>query len=138
MKKFLQNLEYKMQRWMQGRYGYDELSKVLLIATFAIMCISCLPRLHFLYIASITLFIYSYARIFSRNIGKRRNELYEYYKLKSGISSVFSLSKRKWYDRKTHRYFKCKSCGANLRVPKHKGKIEITCPKCGKKETRKT
>ena len=29
-----------------------------------------------------------------------------------------------------YKYFKCKSCGAKLRVPKHKGKITITCPKC--------
>ena len=30
----------------------------------------------------------------------------------------------------TYKYFKCKSCGVKLRVPKHKGKITITCPKC--------
>ena len=32
-----------------------------------------------------------------------------------------------------HRYFTCKSCGTICRVPAGKGKIEITCPKCGSK-----
>lgn len=32
-----------------------------------------------------------------------------------------------------HRYFKCQDCGTMCRVPKGKGKIVITCPKCGAK-----
>lgn len=32
--------------------------------------------------------------------------------------------------RKTHRFFKCPECGVTVRVPKGKGKIKITCPKC--------
>ncbi len=30
-----------------------------------------------------------------------------------------------------HKYFTCESCGAVCRVPKGKGKIMITCPRCG-------
>ena len=40
--------------------------------------------------------------------------------------------------RKTHRYYKCQICKHWLRVPKGKGKIEITCPVCKYKIKRKT
>ena len=30
-----------------------------------------------------------------------------------------------------HRYFKCRNCGTMCRVPRGKGKIVITCPRCG-------
>ena len=32
---------------------------------------------------------------------------------------------------KEHRYFRCPSCGQQLRVPKGKGKITVTCRSCG-------
>ena len=28
-------------------------------------------------------------------------------------------------------YFRCPQCGQQLRVPRGRGKISITCPKCG-------
>ncbi len=31
---------------------------------------------------------------------------------------------------KTHKIYKCKSCGQTLRVPKGKGKVKVTCPVC--------
>jgi uncharacterized C2H2 Zn-finger protein len=36
------------------------------------------------------------------------------------------------------RFFKCPSCRHNLRVPKGKGHIFITCPQCGERFKRKT
>ena len=33
--------------------------------------------------------------------------------------------------RKTYRYFSCPHCRQQVRVPKGRGKISITCPKCG-------
>ena len=45
-------------------------------------------------------------------------------------NQVNALNKQKHLNRKTHLYFKCNNCKANLRVPKGKGKIEVTCPKC--------
>ena len=32
---------------------------------------------------------------------------------------------------KAHKYFTCKNCKTICRVPVGKGKIVITCPKCG-------
>ena len=39
---------------------------------------------------------------------------------------------------KDHKYFTCKTCGTVCRVPVGKGKIIITCPKCGAQIQAKT
>lgn len=39
-------------------------------------------------------------------------------------------AKKMWSQRKTSRFLKCPTCGQVLSVPKGKGKIRVTCPKC--------
>ena len=38
--------------------------------------------------------------------------------------------KKRWAQRGTYRFFKCPQCRQIVRVPKGRGKICITCPKC--------
>ena len=46
-------------------------------------------------------------------------------------------AKQMWKKRKTNAFLKCPNCGQMLSVPKGKGKIIVTCPKCHTKmETR--
>lgn len=40
-------------------------------------------------------------------------------------------AQKMWDNRKTTMYFKCKNCGQILSVPRGKGKLRITCPRCG-------
>lgn len=39
-------------------------------------------------------------------------------------------AKKMWKDRKTKAFLKCPTCGQTLSVPKGKGRIIVTCPKC--------
>ena len=41
-------------------------------------------------------------------------------------------------NRKYARVFLCKKCGRYIRIPKKKGRVEVTCPKCGNKEIHRT
>lgn len=46
-------------------------------------------------------------------------------------------AKKMWSERKTSKFLKCPTCGQVLSVPKGKGRIRVTCPKCRTKmETR--
>lgn len=130
MKNFFSNLNAKTQQWMYGRYGYDELSRTLTIAAMVGLFLSWIPGLQFLYIFALILCIWSLFRCYSRNLEKRQAERMAYLRLSGKIKGWFSLRKRMWHDRKTHRYFRCKGCGTVLRVPKGKGKIEVSCAKC--------
>lgn len=40
------------------------------------------------------------------------------------------LAKKMWKERKTSNFLKCPQCGQVLSVPKGKGKLRVTCPKC--------
>lgn len=131
----MKNFRYRLQQFMQGRYGVpDELSRFLLFAEWVLVILACLVRpLRFLLAAALVLMIYSLFRSFSRNIPARQAERMKYLKLRNGIRSQFRLWKNQWRDRKTHRYYRCPHCKAVARIPKptrNGTAITITCPKC--------
>lgn len=136
MRGWLQRMNWKMQKWMQGRYGQDELYVCLsVIALVSILLSSVSPVFAVLGILSL---FFAMFRCYSKNLEKRRRERNTYLKLVGKPKRWLALQKRKWKERKTHRYFKCSTCGQVMRVPKGKGKIAVTCPKCRKTYTHKT
>lgn len=132
MKKRFSNWGYKLSSFMQGRYGYDELSRFLSIAGLIIMVFSWFPHLNILYFLGLALLLWSWFRTFSRNIYKRQMELSKFLNLKGKITQKIRLYKNMWRDRKTHKYYKCPGCRTYVRIKKPaKGKrIMVTCPKC--------
>lgn len=138
MRGFFARMGERFARFMYGRYGNDNLNRFLTITSLIILVISLIPVLWFLWFLALGLMIWSSFRCYSRNIYKRRRENERYLKLIQPIKNFSRLQKNKRRDRKTHRYFKCKHCRAVLRVPKGKGKIDITCPRCQKITVKKT
>ena len=130
MKKYLESLSYKMQQWMQGRYGNDELSRALCYTSLVLFVLSLFVPLRFLYVPAVALVLWSCIRCYSKNVSKRSAERAAYLKATGSIRAWFRLQKDRWRDRKTCRYFQCKECRAILRVPKGKGKIRVHCPRC--------
>ncbi|GEP64432.1 hypothetical protein [Clostridium beijerinckii] len=122
----------RLRRFMFGRYGGDELSKALLILSFILLLImNFVPKdLRFLTILAYIPVIICMFRIFSRNIYKRRNENYKYLKIKNNIVMWFKNNINRIKTLKNYKYYTCSNCKQKLRVPRGKGKISITCPKC--------
>ena len=65
-------------------------------------------------------------RCFSRNTYQRYRENRKYLMLLDRIKD------------REHRYFECPKCRQPVRVPRGKGKISITCPKCKEKFVKNT
>ncbi len=128
----------RMARFMYGRYGSDDLNRFLTVLSLLLLVLSLIPVLWFLWFPAVGLLIWSYVRMFSKKLWNRRRENERYLKMVAPLKKARKLQKNKRRDRKTHRYCKCKHCKAVLRVPKGKGKIDITCPRCGKITVRKT
>lgn len=145
------NLRNRFYRFMQGRNGVDALAVFMnrvsfgcLITAILFTFLSIVFLRHNAVTASIVfriLYFVTYGigliimilwifRVFSKNVSKRQaeNTRYQYriQKIRRKISSL----KQHWKDRKTYKYFRCPQCKQNMRAPKHKGKIRVTCSKC--------
>ena len=119
-----------LRSFMSGRYGSDRLNMVILCAGLVASILSSLfrnlnARMIFL-VLSYALMIWAIFRSLSRNINKRYQE-----------NRRFLLMLDRIKDRK-NRYFTCPRCRQTVRVPRHKGKIAITCPKCKERFQRRT
>jgi hypothetical protein len=124
----------KMARFMAGRYGGDQLNRfvavggcVLLIVGFVAGGVASLS----LYCVSVAGLIWTYFRMFSRNLYKRRQENERYLRVKQQMSSGVRFCKERWSQRRDYKFFTCPACHTKLRVPKGKGRINIVCRKCG-------
>lgn len=123
-------MKEKLRQFMQGRNGADELSSVSSIVVIVLLLLSLFTRWSIFYILGLALMIYMYFRMFSRNIAKRRAENQKFLNLRYNVVVAWNKKKNQFAQRKTHRFFKCPSCKQKVRVPKGRGKICITCPKC--------
>ena len=132
MRRWFDDLSYRFQTFMQGRYGRDELSRAITIAAIVFLILSLIRPLHFFVYIALAVLLWSVYRSFSKNRAGREKELNAYLKVKNTVINKFKLVKGMWQDRNTHHYVKCPNCGTYVRIsrpPKGK-KIRITCPKC--------
>ena len=135
-------MRQRFQRFMAGRYGPDQLYLAILAGSLILFVVGAVLGRTIpggaTELCGLGLLIWAVARSFSRNLAARRKENDRFLKLwlpvRSRISGLFLRLKCSG----THRFFRCPGCANLLRVPRKKGKIEITCPRCGERFTRKT
>lgn len=119
-----------IQRFMYGRYGGDQLNVFLLVLYLIFYFISIWTNFLPLYWLSLVVIVWGLFRMLSRNLPRRRAENAKFMQLAGPAINWFHL-RRTMHRDKEHRYFRCPSCGQQLRVPKGKGKITVTCRSCG-------
>jgi len=120
----------KIARFMMGRYGMDYLSRMLIYVSLFLLIITLFTNNSILYALAVILMIYAYFRTFSKNVSKRYAENQAYLKVRYKVIAKFNRFRARCKDSKTHKIFRCPGCGQKIRVPKHKGRISIKCPKC--------
>lgn len=130
IRQFLAKLSASFQRFMAGRYGTDRLNMVILCAGLVACLVSAffrVPQVNLLLTAvSYALMIWAIFRSLSRNTYKRYQENRKFLQFFDRLKD------------REHRYYDCPKCRQIVRVPRGKGKISITCPKCREKFIRKT
>ncbi len=122
---------------MYGRNGTDQLNMALLCAYLAALVLAALlgrnsPVRVLLEAVTVALAVLVLFRTFSRNLSKRRAENERFLAWWRPVKQRITGARQRRRD-KDHKYFTCKNCKTICRVPTGKGKIEITCPKCGGK-----
>lgn len=127
----------KIREFFMNRYGMDSLNRALMVLYIIFLIISLITRqVVFMYI-SLGIVVYQVYRALSRNFTARTKENQVFIKFWNPIKRKYYSIKKKITD-KTHRYFKCPKCKTEIRVPKNKGKIRITCPKCSEQFIKNT
>lgn len=120
----------RLNRLMQGRYGTDHLNRFIIGLSMTVLLVSIFTGWRIFYSIGLILMVISYFRLFSRNISNRYQENQKYLMIKNRFLSIFKRKGEHLKQRKSYRLFKCPSCKQKVRVPRGKGKIEISCPKC--------
>ncbi|MCI8399522.1 MAG: hypothetical protein HFF90_09025 [Oscillibacter sp.] len=135
-----QKIGNTIARFMYGRNGMDQLNRTLFLTYFSIwiaemILAATLKNLTVTRVLEgllLALMLIIFYRMFSKNLPKRQAENQKWVNCVWRMKTRHSSAKARHAD-KEHKYFTCKNCKAICRVPTGKGRIEITCPKCGAK-----
>jgi len=142
-----------MNEFMKDRYGADDLTTTLGITGMILALAGNLFQLSALLWIGLALAVVALARAFSKNQTARVRENEAFHRFAARIPVIGPLvaksasagsgarsktdfkrqartARTMWRDRKTKSFMKCPTCGATLAVPKGKGKMIVTCPKC--------
>ncbi len=119
-----------LRRFLAGRYGTDKLNMCILVTSLVICIINVFVRnatvCLLLTAVSFGLMFWAIFRSFSRNTYKRYQENRRFLSFWDRVKD------------RDHKYFDCPKCRQPVRVPRGKGKISITCPRCKEKFIRKS
>ena len=133
---FLMNrFREKLQRFMIGRYGMDQLGRFL----FGVLCVLVVLNLFIRFgplgllvnVLELAVIILLYFRMFSRNVNRRWQENQAYLRMQFYVSEYFKKLRFRFSEGRKYRIFKCPSCGQKVRIPRGHGRVSIHCPKCG-------
>ena len=127
-------MKEKLRQFMYGRYGSDNLSRFILVLALIAIILFYIFKILILYYVGLVLLVLNILRTMSRNHSARYRENEAYLRIRNGFTgfwkNLFSGKSSSGAADKTHRIYKCPSCGQKVRVPRGKGRIAITCPKC--------
>lgn len=121
-----QKIGQTLRRFFAGRYGVDQLSLALLYGDLAVALIAMILKSGWLNLLTYVPLGIILFRALSKDTYRRYKENRRYLQLLDRLK-----------DRK-NRYFRCPKCKQLVRVPKGKGKINITCPRCQERFVKKT
>ncbi len=120
----------KIAQFMVGRYGTDSLNRAMLIGSIGLLVLSMFVFHTVFYVLGFVLLLLCNIRMLSRNYQARYKENLFFTKQINKIKYLLSKLKYRKETSKTHRIYACPQCKQKIRVPKGKGKIMISCPKC--------
>ncbi len=130
-------MKERFRQFMMGRYGADQFSRFIMGCGVVTLILYMILRGSLWYCLTLILLIWNYFRVLSRNHSKRAMENQRYLDLRDRVLGIFRTSRSGARD-KNFRIYRCPSCHQKVRVPRGKGRISITCPKCHREFIKRT
>lgn len=126
-----------LRRMMYGRYGADQLNYFLLGLYLVLYLLARLLNSGLFSLLSTVCAFLAFFRMFSRQLDRRRRENARFLEKIQPLVRWYNVNKHRRHD-KEHAYFRCPNCGQQLRAPKGKGRLHVTCRSCGVTFEKKT
>lgn len=134
---------------MRGRNGWDQLCFWLTIVSIVVEILGRILRNPWVYYIGLGLFVIAIFRALSRNLPRRQAENQKFMQMTNRIRNrrYFRQQKRNGtytytqneqsrngaYGSTIYAYYYCPSCKQQVRIPAGKGRVMVTCPRCGEK-----
>lgn len=127
------NMEQKLAAWLRGRNGSDELSVFSIAVALLLVLLNMFVNSIILSVIALVLVAYAWWRMSSKDLESRENE--------NGVFLEFIGPMRTWLqnpaqavgEARAYKHLKCPECGQRVRVPRGKGRVRVSCPKCHNK-----
>ncbi|MCR8907233.1 hypothetical protein NW198_01170 [Thermophilibacter sp. ET337] len=120
----------RLGEWLQGRQGPDDLAVFSTNLAIVIVIVNLFARVSWLGWVALVLIAYSMFRIQSKNLGRRARENEAFLKALGPTRPWVQNPRAAWTELRTYKHVKCSSCKQRVRVPRGKGKLRVTCPRC--------
>lgn len=120
----------KLADWLRGRQGPDDLAVFSVDVAVVVLLISLLTGIGWISWIALALVVYAMFRIQSRNLGARAQENEKFLKALGPARPWIQNPRAAWTELRTYKHVRCTSCRQRVRVPRGKGKLRVTCPKC--------
>ncbi|MBO7674417.1 MAG: zinc ribbon domain-containing protein [Atopobiaceae bacterium] len=124
------DMERKLAEWLRGRNGTDELSTCALVLAVVLVGLNILLRSFVVSVIALVLMAYAWWRMSSKNLEARENENGVFVESLGPLRPWIRNPAKAMAEARAYKHIKCPECGQRVRVPRGKGKVRITCPKC--------
>ena len=131
-------MRYRLQQFLDKCYGFDLLGYLLLAACVLLTMLSRLFDVVLPGLFACIALVWAVSRAFSHNIQKRWSENQRLLKLLPELRRALADGRIRHKQRRDYKFFRCPGCKNRLRLPRGKGRIQITCPRCGQRFGGKT
>lgn len=129
----MDNFKGKLEEFMRGRNGADELGVASLELAVILAVINIFAGNGVIYVITLALLAYAIFRMVSTNVNQRRRESMAFAEKLGPVRPWISNPAAAYRNARTYKHATCPNCHQRVRVPRDKGHIRITCPRCKQK-----
>ena len=120
----------RLMEWLRGRQGPDDLAVFSVNLAIVIVLVNVFARTGWLGWVGLALVAYAMFRIQSRNLGARARENKAFLRALGPARPWVQNPRAAWAELRAYKHVRCSSCRQRVRVPRGKGRLRVTCPRC--------
>ena len=120
----------RLMEWLRGRQGPDDLAVFSVNLAIVIVLVNVFARTGWLGWVGLALVAYAMFRIQSRNLGARARENEAFLRALGPARPWVQNPRAAWAELRAYKHVRCSSCRQRVRVPRGKGRLRMTCPRC--------